>query len=223
MSNESDEIDEIEALLPWYVAGRLSVADIQRVEAALAQRTQLRASLQAIREDRDETILLNESLGAPKGDPLARVLDVVRAEPRRPTLAARLSALAAWIGFGPEPNRARLAFAFAGAAAAVVIMLQAAAIVALLPSQNAGYQTASAPAPASAGTELLIAFAPDARLDQVGAFLLEHRAVIVDGPRGGLYRVRIGDKALSKDETAALIKDLGTSPLIRMALPAGGR
>ena len=187
----------------------------------MPQRPELRASLQAIREDRDEAIAINESLGAPKGDPWARILATVQAEPSRPTLASRLGALAVWIGLGPQPNRARLAFA--GAAAAVVIVLQAAAIVAMLPAENAGYQTASAPASASAGTELLIAFAPDARLDQVGAFLQEHHAAIVDGPRGGLYRVRVGDKALSRDETAALIKEIGATPLVRMALPAGAR
>ncbi len=222
MTQDGDEIDEIEALLPWYAAGRLSPADVRRVETALATRAELRASLQAIREDRDETIALNESLSPPSGDPWARVMAAVQAEPRKPTLAARASALASWIGLGPQPNRTRLAFA--GAAAALVIVLQAATIVSMLPSQGGGgFQTASGPDTTGAGAELLVAFAPDARLDQLAAFLQERHGVIVDGPRGGLYRVRFGDKPLSKDDTTALIKALSAAPIVRMALPAGGK
>ena len=70
---------------------------------------------------------------------------------------------------------------------------------------------------------MLVAFAPEARLDQVGQWLQERHATIVDGPRGGFYRLRVGDKPLSKAEMSALVAGLGTSPLVRAVLPANAR
>jgi hypothetical protein len=68
-----------------------------------------------------------------------------------------------------------------------------------------------------------VAFAPEARLDQVGQWLQERHATIVDGPRGGFYRLRVGDKPLSKVEMSALVAELETSPLVRAVLPANAR
>jgi len=212
------EVEAIEALLPWYAAGTLDPDDVRRVEEALARRPELQASLSVIREDRDETIALNESLGAPRGRAWEKVLAAVEASPRKPSLAARLIGL---IGLGAEPNPARLAWV--GAAAAIVIALESAAIVSLLPSGGgARYQVASETPGAATGAFALVAFAPGASLDQVGQWLQERHATIVDGPRGGFYRLRIGDKPLSKSETAALIADLAKSPLVRAVLPASG-
>ena len=68
---------------------------------------------------------------------------------------------------------------------------------------------------------MLIAFAPDARISDISAFLEERHASIDEGPRGGMYRVGFGDRRLSKEETEALIKNLRASPLVRLALPGG--
>ena len=216
--NRKEEVDAIEALLPWYAAGTLDPLEVKRVEEALARRPDLRASLETAREDRDETIALNQGLGAPGPAVWTRVLAVAQAEPRKPSLKARLAAL---VGLGAEAHPRRLAWA--GAAAAIVIALQAATILSLLPAaKGPGYQTASQATATPEGASVLVAFAPDARLDQVGAWLQEHRASIVDGPRGGVYRVRVGDKSLSKDQVAALAAELAATPLVRMALPAAG-
>jgi hypothetical protein len=222
MTKSPDEdFDAILGLLPWYAAGSLALDDAKRVEEALARRPELQASLRLIEEERAETIALNEGLGAPAASGWDRVLAGVQAEPHKPGLKARLAALAAIVGLGPEPDRTRLAWA--GVAVAVVIALQSATILSLLPTRNgASYQTASEPASTAAGANVLIAFAPDARLDEVGAFLQAHHALIVEGPRGGLYRVRVGDASLTKEQLAALIAELGASPLVRTALPAPG-
>ena len=82
------------------------------------------------------------------------------------------------------------------------------------------YRTASESPSAAAGAAVLVAFAPEARLDQVGQWLQERHATIVDGPRGGFYRLRVGDKPLSKAEMSALVAELATSPLVRAVLPA---
>ena len=217
-----DELDPIEALLPWYAVGRLDPPNVKRVEDALSRRSDLRASLELIHEDRDETIALNERLGSPSGAALARVLATARAEPRKPSLLARLSSLAG-LSAGRSPSR----LAWAGAAAAVVILLQGATILTLLHETKGsgdGYQTASESAPPVEGANVLVMFAPDARLDQVGAWLHEHHAAIVDGPRaGGMYRLRVGDKVPTSEEMAALVAELGQAPIVRMALPANGK
>ena len=211
-----DEIDEIEALLPWYAAGTLDAQDAKRVDEALADRPELGASLALIHEDRDETIALNERLGAPSGAAWARVLATAKAEPRKTSPFARLASL---LGLGATGNPTRLAWA--AAAAAVVILLQAAAIVALLPDmRGSSYRTASEAAPPVEGANVLVAFAPDARLEEVGAWLKEHDASIVDGPRGGMYRLRVGDTVPSRDEMTALLAELGKAPIVRMVLPA---
>ena len=67
---------------------------------------------------------------------------------------------------------------------------------------------------------IIVAFAPDARLEEVGAWLKEHDASIVEGPRGGMYRLRVGDKVLKPDEMTALLAELGKAPIVRMVLPA---
>ena len=192
----------------------------RRVEEALAARPELRQSLRAVEEERDETIALNQRLGAPRPDILTRVLATAASEPRRPSLASRLASLAGAFGRGVARHPSRLILA--AAAAAVVILLESAALLALLPSHSReAYQTASSTEP-KRGAEVLIAFAPDARIDAIGAFLKERDASIVEGPRGGMYRIRIGDKPLTKDEMSALLKSLAASPLVRTALPAGG-
>jgi anti-sigma factor RsiW len=63
--DHDDELGAIEELLPWYAAGTLDAAATRRVEEALAREPKLQTSLRLAREDRDETIMLNERLGAP--------------------------------------------------------------------------------------------------------------------------------------------------------------
>ena len=219
MTNRQDEIDEIEALLPWYAAGTLSAADARRVEDALARRPELQASLRLAREEREETIALNERLGAPSANAWEKVLAAAEASPRSPNLASRLST---WLGLGADRGSPR--WAWVAGAAALVILAQGAAILSLLPHSNGpGYQTASESAVVADGAEVLVAFAPDARLDQIGAWLDAHHAQIVEGPRGGgLYKVRVSDKRLSKEEIAALAAELSKAPFVRTVLPEAG-
>jgi anti-sigma factor RsiW len=217
--NQNEKRDEIEALLPWYATGKLATTDRTRVEEALAQSPELQASLRLIEQDREETVALNESLPSPAGDGWARIAAAISAEPRSRGAGSDVAFLANLLGLGPEPNRMRLVMI--GAAAAIVIALQGAAIVALLPARTgAVYRTATAHS--TAGAEALIAFVPDARISDVGAFLQERHGSIDEGPRGGMYRVRFGDRPLSHEEMNALIKDLSASPIVRLALPGGG-
>jgi anti-sigma-K factor RskA len=208
----SEEIDDIDALLPWYAAGALSTAERAKVDAALGQRPELRASLAVIQEDRDETVALNEALGAPGPDVWARVFAGVQAAPRKPKFTERL---AAWFGQGEGRP-----LALAGAAAALVILLQAGAIVTLLPSSHKAEFGAATSAVVPQGADVLVAFSPQATIADVSTFLRENGATIVSGPKpGGLYELRVGDKPLPKPELDALLKTLSTSPVIKLALP----
>jgi hypothetical protein len=213
---------EIEELLPWYGAGTLDAAAAKRVEDALAHEPKLRMSLELAREDRDETILLNQSLGAPSAQAWARVLAATAGEPRRPGLNARLAArLAAWTGASERPAR----LAWAGAAAAVVIVIESAALFSLLPkAQGPAYQTASQQQAAIEGATAIVAFAPDATMRQVVDLIAKHKASIVEGPRsGGLFKLRVGDKTMTKAELDAVIAQLGAEPIVVMALPSSGK
>jgi hypothetical protein len=222
-----DAMRAIEELLPWYAAGTLGAAATKRVEDALAREPRLRSSLQLVRADRDETITLNEELGAPGPQAWARVLAVAQAEPRKPTLSRRLAAVGARIGalagFGANPAPGRLAWA--GAAALLVIVLQGAAIVSLLPSSRGpAYDTASQQSAAVEGATAIVAFAPEASLRQVAELLQKHKASIVDGPRsGGLFTLRVGDKTMTKEQLDAAVAELRGEAIVRMALPASGK
>ena len=218
-TDRQEETDAIEALLPWYAAGTLD-ADRRQTRrggagAPPGPAGEPPTSCARIATRRSRSTKPWARQAPPPGRGCSQSLRPSRA---KPSLTARLAAL---VGLGAEPNRARLAWA--GAAAAIVIVLQGAAIVSMLPvARGPGYQTASETTAAAGGANVLVAFAPDARLDQVGAWLQQHHATIVEGPRGGLYRVRVGDKSLSKDEMSALVAELAASPLVRTALPAAG-
>ena len=80
---------ELEELLPFYANDRISAADKARVETALATDPELAARLEIIREDMAETILLNESLGAPSPRALDRLMAGIEAEPQQAPLLAR--------------------------------------------------------------------------------------------------------------------------------------
>ena len=54
---------EIEELLPWYAAGRLSRRDADRVEQALAGNRELARRYELVRRELTETIYLNETFG----------------------------------------------------------------------------------------------------------------------------------------------------------------
>ena len=213
----------IEELLPWYAAGTLDAPSARRIEEALAREPKLQAGLRAAREERDEALSLNQDLGAPSARAWARVLAVAETEPRKPTLTARLAAALPSAGSRSARGPARLAWA--GAAAALVIVLQGATIVWLLQrAKGPAYETASQQAPALEGATVILAFAPDATLQLIAQALQKHKASIVDGPRsGGLFRVRVGDRTMSKDQFDAVVAALRAEPSVRMALPSSGR
>ena len=72
LNREAPERQDIEALLPWHAAGTLSRRDSDRVEQALASDRELARRYELVREELNETIHLNETLGAPSARALAQ-------------------------------------------------------------------------------------------------------------------------------------------------------
>src|SRR6185437_16503095 len=183
---------EIEELLPWHAAGTLSRRDTVRVEEALAADPELARRYAMVREELGETILLNETLGAPSGRAMEKLFAKIDAEPARQQAASlNLSARVAdfFASFSPRT------LAYAGGAAVLVIILQAGIIASVMikETKTAGYETASAPATdPGVGAFTIIRFAPQASSDDITKFLEANRLQVASGPMpGGLYKVRV--------------------------------
>ncbi|WP_316179189.1 MULTISPECIES: hypothetical protein [unclassified Bradyrhizobium] len=79
-----------------------------------------------------------------------------------------------------------------------------------------GPQVAGSTAPAYA----LVRFAPDARMADISALLDSYQASIVEGARGGLFKLQLGDRPLSKAEADSLIGRLAREKIVSLAVAA---
>ena len=199
VSKEAPERQEIEALLPWHAAGTLNRRDRERVERAIANDSELARHLTLVREEQQETIHLNESLGVPSARAMEKLFAAIEAEgapaPVRRSfdLVGRLSGFIS--GFAPRT------LAYGAAAAAIVLFLQSAVLIEVAmkgqPDSVVGRpELASAPSNVHAA----IRFSPQATSSEIISFLNAHGAEVVVGPRNnGSFDIRFtGD--VSKDE-----------------------
>jgi anti-sigma factor RsiW len=230
-SNDKLSHGDLEELLPWHAAGTLDSHEAAEVERALASDPELARRFALVREELTETILLNESLGAPSAramETLFRAIDqdrkVVRRAANSPSLGARIAEF-----FSPR------ALAWTASAAVVIVMLQAGVIARLaLEEQDGGakvaatspaatsigaksFETASAPVTRGLqiGSYALVRFAPQASMAEVNKFLDGRDAAIVDGPKAnGIYRVRVARGSLSRQELGSLVKEMEAAKTI---------
>ena len=114
----------------------------------------------------------------------------------------------------------------------MALLLQAGVIGAvLMKNQTASFQTASlsmnepSAAPitrdlgsSAAPTRALVRFAPEARIADITALLDNYQASIVDGAKGGMFRLQFGNKAMSKDEAAGLLARLQREKIVSLAV-----
>ena len=63
----------------------------------------------------------------------------------------------------------------------------------------------------------LVRFAPDARVADITALLDSYQASIIDGAKGGLFRLQF-NKAMTKDEVAALIGRLQNEKIVSLVV-----
>jgi anti-sigma factor RsiW len=220
------EPSEIEVLLPWHAAGTLNARDARRVEEALARDPELAKQYAAIRVEYDETIHLNESLGAPSGRAMQKLFAAIDAEPARAPatlpLSVRLSAFFASL----SPRT----LAWSAGLGAIALLLQAGVIGAVLvKTQTSTFQTASLTTSAPVTRELassaattahaLVRFTPDARVADITTLLDSYQAAIVDGAKGGLFRLQF-NKAMSQDELTSLLGKMQREKIVNLAVAA---
>jgi hypothetical protein len=219
------EPSEIEMLLPFHATGTLNARDARRVEDALARDPELARQYAVIREEYAETIHLNESLGAPSARAMQKLFAAIDAEPaRRPSVSFNFSARISEFFAKLSPRT----LAWSASLGALALLLQAGVIGAVLvKSQDSSFQTASLSTnepitrDLAAGTppHALVRFAPEARVADITALLDHYHASIIDGAKGGMFRLQFGNRAMSKEETAALISKLQGEKIVSVAVP----
>jgi hypothetical protein len=220
------EPSEIEVLLPWHAAGTLNARDARRVEEALARDPELARQYAVIREEYAETISLNESLGAPSARAMQKLFAAIDAEPSR-AASTSLNFSARITGFfaGLSPRT----LAWSASLGALALLLQAGVIGAVLvKNQTSSFQTASLSTNAPITRELgaaaapyaLVRFAPEARVADITALLDSYQAIVTDGAKGGMFRLQFGNRAMSKDEVAALMSRLQREKIVSLAVAA---
>ena len=218
------EPSEIEMLLPWHAAGTLNARDVRRVDEALARDPELAKQYAAIREEYAETIDLNESLGAPTARAMQKLFTAIDAEPaRKPSASGNISARIVEFFARLSPRT----LAWSASLGALALLLQAGVIGAVLvKNQAASYQTASLSTNepitrdlgAGAPPRALVRFAPEARVADITALLDSYQASIVDGAKGGMFRLQFGNRAMSKDEIASLMNKLQNEKIVSLAV-----
>jgi hypothetical protein len=207
MNTINKERDDLETLLPWHAAGTLSRRDAERVEKALANDRELLRRFNLAREELNETIHLNETLGAPSARAMEKLFAAIDAEPvRKPKVSFDLAGrLADFISsFSPRT------LAMAGAVGALAIVLQAGVITTGLIKHEAGTEVASkdtgtrtemASADVSDGTLAAIRFTAKAEAGQITAFLQANKASMIDGPiAGSIYTIRLPETGKAKED-----------------------
>jgi hypothetical protein len=243
LSKQMQEHDpsEIELLLPWYAAGTLDTNDIKRVEEALARDPTLARQYAAIQHEYAETIALNESLGAPSMRAMQKLFAAIDAEP---TQAATVSRGLGRRLLGFLDRLSPRALAWSASLGILLVLVQAGVIATvLIRSQPATYQTASfdararlapaptnapmsaepltralAPQPTAVPVHVLVRFAPDARISDITALLNNYQATIIDGAKGGMFTLQLGERAMSKDDADSLIARLKREKIISLAV-----
>jgi anti-sigma factor RsiW len=220
------EPSEIEMLLPWHAAGTLNARDTRRVDDALARDSELAKQYAAIREEYAETIHLNESLGAPSARAMQKLFAAIDGEPAR-TPSASLNISARISGFFAKLSPRTLAWS--ASLGALALLLQAGVIGAVLvKNQYAPFQVASLSSNESTTRALgpeappraLVRFAPDVRVADITALLDSYHASIVDGAKGGLFRLQFGDKPMAKNEVDGLMSKLQGEKIVSLAVAA---
>ena len=189
-NNKISEREEIEALLPWQAAGTLSRRDSERVERAIAADKELARRFELVREEQQEAIHLNESLGAPSARAMEKLFAAIDAEgakaPVRRSfdLAGRISEFLS--GFAPRT------IAYAAAVALVALFVQAAVLTAIVVKDEPGGLNLSS-ASGTSNSHAVIRFAPQATSSEITQFLGVYNAKVIGGPNdSGLFRIRLG-------------------------------
>ncbi len=205
------QADEIEAMLPWFVTDRLTSSEQTHLAACFEAYPSAASHVALAREERIISIIVNEAIAGPSSSALDRLMTAVAAtpQPRRwivPSVASIWHQAAAFFaGFSPRT------LGIAAATAAFILAAQAITISTLLPRNEDKFSTAFGDSPVrnvSGGFELLVALQPSVTAAALTSALAEFNAVVIDGPKGGLYRLRVGSGKIAHDVAAQTTANL---------------
>jgi len=178
---QGDPHREVQALLPWYLTGRLDEAERARVEAHLGACPECQA------EVRSEHRLGVEVASLPAAEGALGVEHGWTQLRRRMELESSRPAPAAWRGWVAAAGRgaavqwgASAAWLRWAVAAQLVLLLLASAY--LVPMARQARYHALGAAPVSAAGNVVVIFRPDAREKDLRAALEANDARLVDGP-----------------------------------------
>lgn len=218
------EPGELELLLPWHATGTLGARDSGKVDEALARDPDLARQYAVIREEYAETIHLNESLGAPSARAMQKLFAAIDAEPAPESRASfNFNVAARFTGFFAKLSPRTLAWS--ASLGALALLLQAGVIGVVLTSTPASFETASLSTNepitrdlAAALPRVLVRFAPDTRVSDVTALLDKYQASIIEGAKGGMFKLQFGNRAMSKDEVSGLLSRLQSEKIVSLAV-----
>jgi hypothetical protein len=222
IKNRAAEREEIEALLPWHAAGTLSRREAQKVEQALADDAQLATQYATVQQDLVETIGLNESLGAPSARAMQKLMADIEADSATARRAQKSFDFGAWLSdklssFSPRT------LAWSATAAALAIVLQGGLLAGMFVNERQGsnFLTMSAPVEhvVKEGTYAMISFAPQATAGEITKLLETYKIAVVEGPAGGVYKIRLAVTSLPKEEVAKVLKRLQDESSVRFVGP----
>jgi anti-sigma-K factor RskA len=212
LNREAPERQDIEALLPWHAAGTLSRRDSDRVEQALASDRELARRYELVREELNETIHLNETLGAPSARAMEKLFASIDAE--APVVKkASFNVVGRLVEFMSSFSPRTLAYA--GTAAAIVLMVQAAALTTMVVRDQGATTFDLSSAPSEVGQRAVVRFTANASLAEVTRFLDVNHALVVGGPnRGGTYEIQLAASPLPEGEFTRAIQRMKTESRI---------
>ena len=224
-TNETLPVDEREALIPWYVSGKLSDEDRARVDAYLAEHPDAMIQLDLVGEEIDAALLANEAIDPPS----ARMFDRLMADvdkisgPARQQAGLFQRAMQALTGF--LPDAAPMGLRAAAIAAALLIAVQAGSIFWLtrpVSQPGSGFEVASSGEQATGGLRAMVSFQDGATAAQISEFLQGIDAQIVEGPKaGGIFVLGFKKSDMSEADYRAAIASLQTkTDIVKFAAEA---
>ena len=197
LNRAAPERQDIEALLPWHAAGTLSRRDSDRVEQALASDRELARRYEMVREELNETIHLNETLGAPSARAMEKLFAAIEAEApvaKKTSLNFTSRIVEFMSSFSPRT------LAYVGTAAAIALMVQAAVLTTVVVRDQSG-QTMRLATGSDGSQRATVRFTANATLGDVTRFLDANKATVVSGPnRNGMYDIELGTSPMPEDD-----------------------
>lgn len=220
-SNDLD--DDLAMLLPFYVNGGLSPADVVRIENALQHSAALRAELAEVQALQHSVRYGGDALSAPMQASTTQRLEklleridattapavATHAQPIRTSVRERESLWASLFSFRWKP-------AFAAAAAALVVLQSGTIGYFALRNKPANYGTLSGPVESAAKATIMLQLKAGARWFDIQALLTREDLHIVDGPIDSSLALA-PNQPMTEAQTNSLIERLKVSPIVTFA------